>query len=298
MSQFLIQLLAVAICLTGMLAVLIPLFVMIKYRDKTVKIPIDREQLQRLPGFGLQREIRDRQFDLLGNMSMSICIVSIPFAYFAVLAFLKTHNFPTFIVIFVVIGTLWCSWRTVKVFKHLTRLRLGHTAELATAAELLQLQAKGYQVFHDIQADNFNIDHLVVGPNGVFAIETKGRHKRLSERNNKHGLRSHECIYADNQLRFPKWTETKPLEQTVRQAKWVSQWLSSSTMFDVTAKPVLVLPGWYIKLQSKPPFPIVNHKQLAKVLPSFGNNRLTAEQINAICWQVAQRCIQGPEDKK
>ena len=28
-------------------------------------------------------------------------------------------------------------------------------------------------VYHDIQADQFNIDHVVVGPSGVFAVETK-----------------------------------------------------------------------------------------------------------------------------
>ncbi len=39
-----------------------------------------------------------------------------------------------------------------------------------------------------MQADNFNIDHLVVGANGVFAIETKGRRKPLVKGKNKTSL--------------------------------------------------------------------------------------------------------------
>jgi len=31
----------------------------------------------------------------------------------------------------------------------------------------------GYHVYHDFPAERFNIDHVVVGPAGAFAIETK-----------------------------------------------------------------------------------------------------------------------------
>ena len=33
---------------------------------------------------------------------------------------------------------------------------------------------RGAYVFHDVPADNFNIDHVVVSGQGIFAVETKG----------------------------------------------------------------------------------------------------------------------------
>ena len=50
--------------------------------------------------------------------------------------------------------------------------RLGLEAEMAVGQELNQLLRHGYWVFHDLPADKFNIDHVVVGRNGVFAVET------------------------------------------------------------------------------------------------------------------------------
>jgi len=49
----------------------------------------------------------------------------------------------------------------------------GERGELKVAEALEELRVAGYRVFHDIRRDGFNIDHVVVGPAGVFAIETK-----------------------------------------------------------------------------------------------------------------------------
>ena len=107
----------------------------------------------------------------------------------------------------------------------LIKLKLGRDAELAVASELIELQSHGYQVFHDIQADGFNVDHLVVGPNGIFAIETKGRHKRIKDDTN------YKVKFENNHLAFPSWFESKPLEQAQTQANWVNKWLYESTCF-------------------------------------------------------------------
>jgi hypothetical protein len=60
--------------------------------------------------------------------------------------------------------------------------RIGYDGELATAQELNQLMRHGYYVFHDLQAENFNIDHIVIGPAGVFAVETKSRSNDIGRR--------------------------------------------------------------------------------------------------------------------
>ena len=102
----------------------------------------------------------------------------------------------------------------------------------------------------------------------------------------------------DGRLNFPSWTETKPIEQAERQAKWVSQWLTKATGSPVAATPALVFPGWYVTSQSKPPFPIVNHKQLVGTIPKLKTQDLTQQQVDAIVYQVAQRCMSKSETGK
>lgn len=52
--------------------------------------------------------------------------------------------------------------------------RLGLSGERAVAEELNQLMREGCHVFHDFpKPDRTNIDHIVIAPTGVYAIETK-----------------------------------------------------------------------------------------------------------------------------
>ena len=64
-----------------------------------------------------------------------------------------------------------------KLFK---RLREARNGERVVAEHLNQLIAEGYTVFHDVPCGFkkgkkmlFNIDHLLVGKKGIFAVETK-----------------------------------------------------------------------------------------------------------------------------
>lgn len=55
------------------------------------------------------------------------------------------------------------------------RLIRGERGEVRVAEVLDDLRPDGYHAFHDLVRDGFNIDHVVVGPAGVFVIETKFR---------------------------------------------------------------------------------------------------------------------------
>ncbi|PKH33669.1 nuclease-related domain-containing protein [Shewanella sp. ALD9] len=291
------SLLSVGILLSSMFVTLGVMFVLLKHRDRTVKLPVDREQLQRIPAFGLQQEIQDLQINLIASMLMGVLVVCLPFAINSVQAHITVGKFPWIFAIISIIGLSYCGYKTWKNFSKLTKLRLGHTAEIATANELIGLQALGYQVFHDIQADGFNIDHLAIGKNGVFAIETKGRHKRKRDSKSTSATqgKDYQLFYKDGRLCFPSWTETKPIEQATRQATWVSQWLTKATGQQVFSSPVLVFPGWFVTNQTKPPFPIISHKFLVGTIPKQQTQSLSQQQVDAIVYQVALRCLSKSE---
>lgn len=63
------------------------------------------------------------------------------------------------------------------------RHTLGAIGERSVAEVLDGLRCGGYEVFHDLVDNGFNIDHVMVGPTGVYVIETKTRSKHVGRRN-------------------------------------------------------------------------------------------------------------------
>lgn len=164
------------------------------------------------------------------------------------------------------------------------KLRLGYDGEVAVGQELNQLMRKGYHVYHDFSANGFNIDHIVIGPAGVFAVETKGRSKPLIG-NAKDEARA---IYDGKSLKFPTWTETKPLEQAKNQAEWLARFLTKAVGGRVEVIPVLVLPGWFVERISKNGIPVISNLKGFYFL--LKNNMLSENTIKRIAHQVEQKC--------
>jgi len=55
--------------------------------------------------------------------------------------------------------------------------REGLDSESWTAKALNGLRNQGWHVFHDLEFQGWNIDHVLIGPEGVIAIETKLRNE-------------------------------------------------------------------------------------------------------------------------
>jgi len=135
-------------------------------------------------------------------------------------------------------------------------------------------------------AERFNIDHILVGPSGVFAVETKARSK---------GSRGHrkdkaKVTYDGERLRFPSWVTTEPIDQAKAQAVWLSKWLSSAVGDPVRVPPMVTIPGWYIERKSPNGVPVLNPKQVKAYLDAKKEDVLSEKMIGRICHQLEQKC--------
>lgn len=133
-------------------------------------------------------------------------------------------------------------WR---IFKHGKQRRIanaGLKAELYTAQELNRLMALGCTVLHDLPGEQFNIDHVVIGPKAVYAVETKSVRKPPATGKKDH----YKVAYNGKTLRFPDFSDSKRLHQTKRQADWLKAYLKQATGLAVPVVPALALPGWWI----------------------------------------------------
>jgi Nuclease-related domain len=75
---------------------------------------------------------------------------------------------------------------------HVEKWRIGSDGEKATARHLRPLLRNGWTLFNDIETEYGNIDHVLVGPAGVFMLESKRLAGQVSVASGKLILRRYE----------------------------------------------------------------------------------------------------------
>jgi hypothetical protein len=75
---------------------------------------------------------------------------------------------------------------------YIERWRTGSDGEKATARQVQPLLTHGWTLFNDIETEHSNIDHVLVGPAGVFMLESKRLAGQVKVRAGKLVVRWHE----------------------------------------------------------------------------------------------------------
>ena len=71
-----------------------------------------------------------------------------------------------------VLSLLYCAWSLTKGLRHIERYFKGARGEERVSG-ILKTLPEEYHVFNDFVACGTHVDHVVAGPAGVFAVETK-----------------------------------------------------------------------------------------------------------------------------
>lgn len=184
------------------------------------------------------------------------------------------------------LGSAGCTVMAWRTGKQIRQYRLGLLGEQSVAEHLQRLVGDGHQVYHDVPGDGkWNIDHVVVGPAGVFAIETKARIKRPG----RGGERDHEAVFDGAAIRFPLYTDSEAPAQAERNAKWLANLLTRATGERVSVRAIVALPGWWVTLKADSQVKVLSGKQV----PSFIAKEppvLSSKAIQQISYQLDQRC--------
>lgn len=239
----------VLLVLVALAVGLLPVFFLVSWvwwqrRHDARRSPLT-DALMRLPGEQAQREA-DRLMDVADErMLIAVLIGPMILAVWALQKVgVRSIRFGITEVVLltsVLIVGVWSTWSMSKVLRARRKYLEGRAAERATAQAFASLVSKGCAVYHDIPADKFNLDHVVLGPGAVFMIETKSRRKPAAR-----GKVSAAVKFNGEALEFPGWRETKMLEQACAQTRWLSEHLYRKTGERVQVEPVLALPGWYV----------------------------------------------------
>ena len=195
------------------------------------------------------------------------------------------------------IGYGACIYFAARIFR-LGRLRrdynLGFLGERAVGEELNRMMAKGYEVYHDVQfegrpgAKNFNIDHVIVGPGGIFSVETKTRRKQV-----KKGSDSPRNIveFDGNRLTFPWGSDDFGIKQARENAAHLRGWLQQAVGNKIEVIPILALPGWSVDRKGKGDVRVVSGREISSAFPATNSKAVLApDLIKRISFQLEQRC--------
>ncbi|WP_123631333.1 nuclease-related domain-containing protein [Salinisphaera orenii] len=245
--------------------------------------------LLRPPGYTLGQEVARLQIDgayLL--FEVVIFGVGILVIGLVALATLGLSFGVSLVVSLIALGaySLYQTVRWLRLLGELRRKRLGWEGELATGEELNHLMRRGYAVFHDLEGEKFNIDHVAVGPGGVYAIETKARMKQRRE-----GVEDMwRATYNGERIDFAGYSTDAPIEQARRNAAWLSKWLTSAVGERVTTKAVVALPGWYVTRTGRSDVNVVSAREVDGMVPKTLSAPLTEKLIQQIAHQLDARC--------
>lgn len=172
---------------------------------------------------------------------------------------------------------------------HTYRLRLdyelGESGERAVGEETNKLMRFGCHVFHDLVVENWNIDHVVVAPSGVYVIETKAYRKQKT-----HGDDFYKVRFDGKALHFPGWTETRSLRQAQRNAAYLSEELSKLLGEPVQVRPVLALPGWMVSREGKGTVAVLNHREFQSCIVQKSQEKLSLNKVERIAAILDERC--------
>ncbi|MCB2173752.1 NERD domain-containing protein [bacterium] len=262
------------------------ILVFFRYYTKKKKSPLNMNLL-RSPGHSLREQIIEISQDIIGWLLMIPLVASASYAVFVTNKLLsggQETGLTVYLLIMMVLGlAVYGATKAYRMMLKRNTLRLGYECELAVGQELSSLIKEGFNIYHDFPAEIFNIDHIAVGPSGVFAVETKGRAKQTVAEKENWKLK-----YDGVRLQFPTWSETEPVLQARRQAQWLEKWIRSSTGVPQSVVPVLAIPGWFVNRTGVSDVKVYNGKNPTATVK--GQRVLSDERIQAISHQIENKC--------
>ncbi|MCX6735866.1 MAG: nuclease-related domain-containing protein [Candidatus Parcubacteria bacterium] len=244
---------------------------------------------KRLPGQSLDEKLQDFVDEKLIFYLFYITVIVIVIIGEWVRFFWKFEPHPVVISIVGLIVVIYLVNQIFNNLKDVKKLKKGRDGEREVGQYLEEMRSTGALIFHDILGPNFNIDHVIVSPHGIFTVETKTWSKRAKN----------ESIKFDGKHLIVNGysPDRDPLAQSLAQSQWLKNLLKESTGKEFIVNPVIVFNGWFV--ESETTRQVKEYGVLVlnpKALPSFVNNNFTNmsnEDLHLIAYHLA-RHIQSP----
>jgi hypothetical protein len=239
-----------------------------------LKSPIKAKPLNN-PGESLDRKLQDVLYDDI----LSFALISIVLVVMAASEwwrwYVQAPPSPLIYTLAALIACCYSGWKIYKAWGKVKKLKLGRDGEKAVGQFLESLRESGAKIFHDIQGEKFNLDHVVIHMSGVYVIETK----TLSKPD-----RGEAKLVFDGERVLKNRTEMdrNAVVQVLAGANWLRELLQSTTGLKFQVRPVVVYPGWFIQptAEAKNSEVWVLNPKALPVFISNSKTKLSSEHVN------------------
>lgn len=252
----------------------------------------EEDRVLRGPGEHLRKRINefDEQFllEIIGGLAAILLALALFAADFRKL-FGWTPQQAGWLALGVAVTVMLISlWRVRRLWQERANHYLGWFGERVVGEQLQATTALGWRIFHDVPSPTGNVDHVAVGPGGVFVVETKTRRKG----NPRPGFKDNVVFFDGSDLVWPWSKDNHGLEQAEKNALWLASWIKAEIGEKVYVSPILALPGWWLEnmpAKERRLCQVVNPKWLPGLLAKQ-SPLLTPKQVELIALRLDARC--------
>jgi hypothetical protein len=248
----------------------------------------------RFPGQSTAKQIEDVKEETIEMYALltaafSMILLTVWMAWFVDFKITLTNPVVPIIICVSIVPTLiyfffmmvWLN-NALKKRRQMRNLRLSFEAKFIVGQHLESLRDYEYEVLHDIPGNGFTIDHVVIAPNGIFAIETKSLRKEKGQQapiDVEHGkisingkdLGKHMVFYA------------------AVHAHWLHEQIRNGIACEYPVQPIIVFPEWQVngkKTGAHGAVVVLNHTELHDFIErkALGEKVLLKEEIGDLMY--------------
>ena len=189
---------------------------------------------------------------------------------------------------FLLLAAMFAVYKMINTFLAARRARLLRDASLAIGHQLQQLSSASTLVFHDVETSAGVIDHVVIGRQGIYAVNVIARRSSAGA----------SARILENRVQFSASEEqlsvVPDLAKNTRLAKHFTQLIGQR----VRVRSVIAVPGWETPEQTDERHLIVNERNVAMLLGwQDKTDLLMDDDLQILVQDLRLRCRQRVSDR-
>jgi len=176
-------------------------------------------------------------------------------------------------------------YRLICTVREWRRVRFLRDANIAVGHSLQRIAVGHGRVFHDVPTPAGVVDHVIVGPGGVYAVNVVA-HRAMRREN---------VQLADGELRFKPDGKTIPITDIASRTTRLEQEFRELLKNSVRVRSVIAVPGWHADSQTGDGHLVVNERTLP-MLRGWRSEAdyLMDEDVQALQQHLTKTCKRSP----
>ena len=176
-------------------------------------------------------------------------------------------------------------YRLVLTIRQWRQVRYLRDANIAVGHSLQRIAVGHGRVFHDVLTPTGTVDHVLVGPGGIYAVNVVA-HRAMRREN---------VELADGELHFRPDGKTFPIAGIASKTTRLEQEFRDLLKNAVRVRSIIAVPGWHADSQSSEGHLIVNERTLP-MLRGWKDEAdyLMDEDVQALQQHLTKNCKRSP----